>query len=80
MVVQESALVVSASVLRVLLHNSFLTGILEQYALTEASYVVIRLLQTFKDIENRDPVQSFVEHATLTLSSGTGTIVVLTPA
>ncbi|WEW57443.1 hypothetical protein PRK78_002910 [Emydomyces testavorans] len=52
----------------------------QQYALIEASYVVIRLLQTFKDIENRDPILPFIEYTTLTLSSATGTKVALTPA
>ncbi|EEP75550.1 hypothetical protein UREG_00396 [Uncinocarpus reesii 1704] len=52
----------------------------QQYALTEASYVVIRLLQAFKDIDNRDPIEPFIEHTTLTLSSHTGTKVALTPA
>ncbi|KAI1995042.1 hypothetical protein LOZ53_001614 [Ophidiomyces ophidiicola] len=52
----------------------------QQYALIEASYVIIRLLQSFKDIENRDPVLHFIENITLTLSSATGTKVALTPA
>ncbi|EER24493.1 hypothetical protein D8B26_005181 [Coccidioides posadasii str. Silveira] len=52
----------------------------QQYALVEASYVITRLLQVFKDIENRDPVLPFVEHTTLTLSSEHGAKVALTPA
>jgi cytochrome P450 len=52
----------------------------QQYALTEASYVIIRLLQTFKDLDNRDPVLEFKEALTLTLASATGTKVALTPA
>lgn len=52
----------------------------QQYALTEASYVVIRLLQHFEDIENRDPVLEFVEGLTLTMCSGRGTQVALKPA
>ena len=52
----------------------------QQYALTEASYVIIRLLQTFKDLDNRDPVLEFKEALTLTMASGTGTKVALTPA
>jgi hypothetical protein len=42
--------------------------------------VIIRLLQTFKDLENRDPVLEFKEALTLTLASATGTKVALTPA
>ncbi|KAL1954677.1 hypothetical protein VTO42DRAFT_829 [Malbranchea cinnamomea] len=52
----------------------------QQYALTEASYVVIRLLQTFEDIENRDPVHEFIEGLTLTMCSDRGTQVALKPA
>jgi len=52
----------------------------QQYALTEAGYVVIRLLQEFKGIENRDPEREFREGLTLTMASGTGTLVAMTPA
>ena len=52
----------------------------QQYALTEASYVIIRLLQTFKGLDNRDPELEFKEALTLTMASGTGTKVALTPA
>ncbi|GBF65358.1 cytochrome P450 [Trichophyton mentagrophytes] len=52
----------------------------QQYALTEASYVLIRLLQTFEDIENRDPNLHFIEDLRLTLACHGGTKVSLTRA
>jgi len=50
----------------------------QQYALTEAAYVSVRLLQEFEKIENRDP-EEWVEGLTLTLCSYNGTKVALTP-
>ncbi|OAL64260.1 n-alkane-inducible cytochrome P450 [Trichophyton rubrum] len=52
----------------------------QQYALTEASYVLIRLLQTFEDIENRDPNLHFIEDLRLTLACHGGANVSLTRA
>ncbi|EEQ29918.1 cytochrome P450 52A12 [Microsporum canis CBS 113480] len=52
----------------------------QQYALTEASYVLIRLLQTFEDIENRDPTLNFIEDLRLTMACHGGTKVSLTRA
>ncbi|EFR05455.1 hypothetical protein MGYG_08468 [Nannizzia gypsea CBS 118893] len=49
----------------------------QQYALTEASYVLVRLLQTFEDIENRDPNLHFIEDLRLTLACHGGTKVSL---
>ncbi|PQE18082.1 cytochrome P450 alkane hydroxylase protein [Rutstroemia sp. NJR-2017a BVV2] len=51
----------------------------QQFALTEASYTTIRLLQAFKDIESRDD-NPFEEMLTLTLSNLHGAKVGLTPA
>ncbi len=44
----------------------------QQYALTEAGYTIVRLLQHFGLIENRDPGE-WVEGYGLTLCSGEGT-------
>lgn len=51
----------------------------QQYALTEAAYVTVRLAQEFKGLDNRDP-DAWVEGLTLTLSPLNGTLVSLTPA
>ncbi|KAH7394768.1 n-alkane-inducible cytochrome P450 [Pyrenochaeta sp. MPI-SDFR-AT-0127] len=51
----------------------------QQFALTEASYTVMRILRRFKSIECRDG-QPFKEALTLTLASKNGTKVCLTPA
>ncbi|KAF1842622.1 cytochrome P450 52A12 [Cucurbitaria berberidis CBS 394.84] len=51
----------------------------QQYALTEASYVTVRLVQEFKEMESRDP-EPWIESLTLTLCSLNGTKVGLTPA
>lgn len=50
----------------------------QQFALTEASYTTIRLLQTFKGIEPRDS-RPWEEGLSLTLTSANGTLVALTP-
>jgi len=41
----------------------------QQFALTEASYTIIRLLQEFRAIENRDPGE-WVENFNITLATG----------
>ena len=51
----------------------------QQFALTEAGYSIVRIMQQFGEIENRDP-EPFREWLTLTLASKNGTRVVLTPA
>ncbi|KAF8454449.1 putative cytochrome P450 alkane hydroxylase [Kalaharituber pfeilii] len=51
----------------------------QQYALIEASFVLIRILQQFKDIKGYDPATG-QEGLTLTLASGNGVHVKLTPA
>ena len=51
----------------------------QQYALTEAGYVTVRLLQEFKAIESRDP-NGWEELVTFTTTSKNGTKVSLTPA
>lgn len=43
----------------------------QQFALTEAGYTIVRLLQEFEKIESRDPTP-WVENLHLTLSSGNG--------
>lgn len=48
----------------------------QQYALTEAGYTIVRLLQTFDGIENKDP-EPWREELGLTLSSKNGTKVTL---
>jgi hypothetical protein len=51
----------------------------EQFALTEASYVTVRLLQEFASIESRDS-DPWMESYTLVVCSKNGTQVSLTPA
>lgn len=48
----------------------------QQFALTEASYTIVRLLQKFEKIESRDPTP-WLENLHLTLSSGNGVQVAL---
>lgn len=51
----------------------------EQFALTEASYTTVRLMQEFKALESRDS-GPWEESLTLTCTSRNGTQVALTPA
>ena len=51
----------------------------EQFALMEASYTTIRLMQEFKQIESRDD-RPWTEWLTLTCAIRQGTLVGLTPA
>ena len=44
----------------------------EQFALTEASYVLVRLLQRFDGIENLDHVKTATHNLTLTSCPGNG--------
>lgn len=55
------------------------TGLGQQYALTEAGYVTVRLLQEFSRVESRDP-NPWMENLSLTVCSWNGTKVALTPA
>ncbi len=48
----------------------------QEYARTEASYVVIRMLQTFKGVRNRDS-REWQEHFGLNLSNENGVVVEL---
>ena len=48
----------------------------QQFALTEAGYTIVRLVQSFERIESRDPTP-WLENLHLTLSSGNGTKVAL---
>lgn len=50
----------------------------QQFALTEASYTIVRLMQEFESIENRDPT-GWVEQIALTLSCGNGVKVAMKP-
>lgn len=50
----------------------------QQFALTEAGYTTVRILQEFEAIENRDP-KPFEEALTLTMASFNGTKVAMTP-
>ena len=52
----------------------------QNLALTEVAYTIVRILQTFKGIENRDPVHEFVEVYKITTDSGNGAKVALVPA
>jgi cytochrome P450 len=52
----------------------------QQYALTEASYVTVRMVQEFERCESRDVDGVWVEGLTLTACSKKGTMVGLTPA
>ncbi|KAJ5266785.1 n-alkane-inducible cytochrome P450 [Penicillium angulare] len=49
----------------------------QQFAMTEAAYTTVRILQEFDHIESRDP-EPFKENVTLTLASQNGTKVALT--
>lgn len=51
----------------------------EQFALTEASYTTVRLIQEFYRIESRDN-GPWEELLTITVASRNGTKVALTPA
>lgn len=48
----------------------------QQFALTEAGYTIVRILQEFEGLESRDP-EPFQELLTLTLASNNGTKVAL---
>ncbi|KAB8230931.1 cytochrome P450 [Aspergillus alliaceus] len=50
----------------------------QQFALTEASYTIVRILQAFKGIASRDP-QPWQEALALTLASDHGTKVAMVP-
>jgi cytochrome P450 len=50
----------------------------QQFALTSAGYTIVRILQTFSELESRDP-SPWIEHLGVTLSSHNGTKVALRP-
>ncbi|PVH94786.1 cytochrome P450 [Periconia macrospinosa] len=52
----------------------------QQMAVTQAAYTIVRFLQTFKDLENRDPVLEFQEQFTLSTQSRNGAKVAFTGA
>ena len=51
----------------------------QQFVLTQTAYVVVRILQEFRDIENRDPETEFIEMFTFTMESKNGVKVGLIP-
>lgn len=52
----------------------------QQLGMAEVSYAIVRILQTFQGIENRDPVDEFVEDYKITTESKNGAKVCFTPA
>jgi len=52
----------------------------QNLALTEVAYTVVKILQTFKAIENRDSILDFVELYKITTTSANGAKVSLIPA
>ena len=51
----------------------------QQLGMAEVSYAIVRILQTFRGIESRDPVYGFVENYKITTESKNGAKVSLTP-
>ena len=51
----------------------------QQLGVAEVSYTIVRILQTFQSIENRDPVDEFIENYKVTTESRNGAKVCLTP-
>ena len=51
----------------------------QHMVMTETAYITVRFLQNFEEIENRDPVEEFVEHLQVTLISKNGVKVVMKP-
>ena len=52
----------------------------QNLALIEVAYTIVKILQIFKSIENRDPVFEFVEVYKITTDSGNGAKVSMVPA
>ncbi len=52
----------------------------QQMVLTQTAYVVVRILQEFQELENRDPETEYVEAFTFTMESKNGVQVGLVPA
>lgn len=52
----------------------------QNLALTEVAYTIVKILQTFKAVENRDPILDFVELYKITTTSANGAKVSLIPA
>ena len=52
----------------------------QNLALTEVAYAIVKIVQAFKSIENRDPVLDFVEVYKITIDSGNGAKVSMVPA
>ena len=52
----------------------------QQLATTETAYTLVRMLREFRAVENRDPVEEFVEEWKITTESANGAKVALVPA
>ena len=52
----------------------------QQLGIAEVSYAIVRILQTFQGIENRDPIGDFIENYKITTESKNGAKVAFTPA
>ena len=52
----------------------------QQLGIAEVSYAIVRILQAYQGVENRDPVEKFVENYKITTESKNGAKVSLTPA
>ena len=52
----------------------------QSLALTKIAYTIVKIVQAFKSIENRDPVLEFVEVYKITTDSGNGAKVSMVPA
>ena len=51
----------------------------QQQVLNQATYVLVRLVQKFERIENRDPVDEYVELTKMTTESRNGVKIALFP-
>ena len=52
----------------------------QQQVLTQATYLLVRLVKAFESIENTDPVEKYVEFTKLTTQSRHGVQVAFTPS
>lgn len=52
----------------------------QQLALTEIGYCLVRMVQAFERVENRDPTMEFVEHYKITTESKNGAKVAMVPS
>ena len=52
----------------------------QQLGMAQVAYTIVRIMQTFESMENRDPVDEFAENYKVTTESKNGAKVCLTPA